>query len=142
MISNAGVQTGIILMPVLPFISDTDEELDLLFSRSAENGCGYVIPEPLRVTSSGNQRETCFGVLREHFPGLVKRYEELYPARQFGPKFGSGPRDNAYLSGLLKRIDEVSRRYSLPTVFPRIPEPQSERRGAISRRQCTLDHFI
>jgi DNA repair photolyase len=106
-ISDAGIHTGIILMPVLPFISDTNEELDLLFSRSAEKGCEYVIPELLRVTSSGKQRDMCFGVIRKHFPALVKRYEELNPARQFGPKFGSGPRDNAYRSGLLKRIDEV-----------------------------------
>jgi len=141
-ISDAGIQTGIILMPVLPFISDSNEELNLLFSRSTENGCEYVIPEPLRVTSSGKQRDMCFGVLREHFPALVKRYEELYPARQFGPKFGSGPKDNAYLSALLKRIDEVSRRYDITTIFPRIPEPRPEKRGAISRCQCTLDRFM
>jgi len=141
-ISDAGVQTGIILMPVLPFISDADEELDLLLSRAAENGCEYVVPEPLRITCSGKQRDMCFDVLRRHFPALVKRYEELYPARRFGPKFGSGPRGSAYLSCLLKRIDEVSRRYGLPTVFPRIPEPRPEMREPISRRQCTLDRFM
>ena len=141
-ISYAGIHTGIILMPVLPYISDTEEELDLLFSESAEKGCEYVIPEPLRVTSSGKQRDMCFGVIRKHFPALVKRYEELYPARQFGPKFGSGPRDNVYRSGLLKRIDETSRRYGIPTVFPSIPEPQSGRRETISKRQCTLDLFM
>jgi DNA repair photolyase len=141
-ISDAGIHTGIILMPVLPFISDTKEELNTLFSRSAEKGCEYVIPELLRVTSSGKQRDMCFGIIRKHFPELVKRYEELYPARQFGPKFGSGPRDNAYRSGLLKRIGEVSRRYGLPTAFPSIQEPRSERRETISKRQCTLGSFL
>ncbi len=141
-VSDSGIQTGIILMPVLPFISDSDEVLDLLFSKAVENGCQYIVPEPLRVTASGDQRKMWFDVLRRCFPALVERYERLYPASTFGPKFGSGPRDIGYSYELSKKMDRFSEQYKIPTEFPRPPEPRSGKRPMISRYQNTLDSFM
>lgn len=141
-ISEAGIQTGIILMPVLPFISDTDDELDLLFSMAVENDCQYIVPESLRLTSSGGQREMWFNILRKYFSGLVGQYEELYPPSPSGPKFGSGPTDIGYLSELSKKIAGYSERYNIPTKFPKPPTPKFEKRPIISKHQNTLDSFM
>jgi len=35
-IADCGITTGIILMPILPFISDAKEELQALFSEAAK----------------------------------------------------------------------------------------------------------
>ncbi len=118
-LSGAGISTDAILMPVLPYISDTEEELDSLFSTLKEKGCGHIIPEPLRLTSSGPQRDTFLEALEGFTPSLVKRYERLYPARSDGWKFGTGPRNMDYIGTLIKRIEVLSRKYGIPTIFDR-----------------------
>ena len=143
-ISDNGILTGILLMPVLPFISDTEDDLDRLFSNAAENGCHYIVYEPLRVTSNGPQRDMCFNVLKRHFPDLVERYERLYPNNIYGPKFGAGPIDTGYLDRLSERIERLSKKYNIATCFPK-PEfetKQIESKQIISRFQNTLDKFM
>ena len=138
-ISDEGILTGIVLMPVLPFISDTEEELERLFSRAAENGCHYIIYEPLRVTSSGPQRTMCFNVIKEYFPHLAEEYEHLYPHNSYGPKFGSGPNNYRYLHTLSERIEFLGEKYDISTTFPR---PVFKNKQKAARSQNTLDRFM
>ena len=141
-VSDAGISTGIILMPVIPHISDTDECLDTLFSKASECGCQYIVPEPLRIRSTGNQREMCFNTLRQHFPHLIGRYKKLYPASPSGPKFGSGPQDPNYLQSLSKRIHSFAKNYGIPVEFPRFTKREPGRARAMAGRQRTLDSFM
>ncbi len=118
-LSDAGIPTDAILMPILPYISDTEEELDRLFSTVKGKGCGHMIPGPLRLTSSGPQRDAFLEVIKEYSPSLLGRYEKLYPARGHGWKFGTGPQSVDYMNDLNKRIGILSRRYNIPTMFER-----------------------
>jgi len=138
-ISDEGILTGILLMPVLPFISDTDEELERVFSNAVKNGCHYIVYGPLRVTSSGPQRAMFFSVLKTHFPHLIERYELLYPFGIHGPKFGSEPADLGYLRMLSDRIERLAEKYNVATCFPK---PELEDKQVISRFQNTLDGFL
>ena len=138
-ISDKGILTGILLMPVLPFISDTEDELDMLFSKAVENGCNYIVYEPLKVTSSGSQRAMCFNVLKKHFPHLIEKYEQLYPYNIYGHKFGSGPTDFEYLRMLTERIERLAEKYNISTCFPK---PEFKIKQIISRYQNTLDQFL
>ena len=138
-ISQEGIMTGILLMPVLPFISDTGEELERTFAAASQGGCHYIVHEPLKLTSRGPQREMFFDVLGEHFPHLVERYEHLYPRNVYPQKFGSGPSDAGYLRELSDRMEVMADRFGIPTRFP---EPEFGETSIISRRQNTLDDFI
>jgi DNA repair photolyase len=138
-ISDAGILSGILSMPVLPFISDTEAELEMLFSGAVENGCRYIVYEPLKITNSGPQRVMCFNVLEEHFPQLMEKYERLYPYGTYGPKFGSGPTDPGYLRMLHDRIERLAAEYDVSTSFP---NPEFGSRQTISRYQNTLDGFL
>lgn len=138
-ISDEGILTGILLMPVLPFISDTEEELDRLFSEAAKNGCRYIVYEPLKLTASGPQRTKFLHVLHEHYPHLMDRYKQLYPYVAHGRKFGAGPSDPQYLRVLSKRIEVLSGEYDISTSFP---VPEFDNRQMISRYQNTLDQFL
>lgn len=117
-LSGRGISTGITLMPILPFISDTDKTLEHVFSEAAAVGCSYVIPEPLRVTGVGPQRNNVFQVIRKYYPELLPKYEQLYPRDPYGPKFGTRPRSRIYLYDLFQRIRVKGRRYKISTKFP------------------------
>jgi DNA repair photolyase len=117
-LSSKGILTGIILMPILPFISDTDKVLERVFSEAEAVGCSYVIPEPLRVTGVGPQRNNVFQVIRKYYPELLPKYERLYPRNPYGPEFGTRPRSRIYLYDLFQRIRAKGRKYEMSTKFP------------------------
>lgn len=118
-LSGRGALTGITLMPILPFISDTNKVLEHVFSEAASVGCSYVIPEPLRVTGVGPQRNNLFQVIRKYYSGLLPKYERLYPKDPYGPEFGTRPRSRTYLYNLFQRIRAKGRKYKISTTFPR-----------------------
>lgn len=138
-ISNAGISTGIHLMPVLPYISDTQEELERLFDKASKNGCQYIIYNPLRVAGSGPQRKKWFDTLREYFPSLVKKYEKLYPYEKDAYKFGHVPRDSTYLKELSKKIAVLGERYGIDD---NISQPKIDKEPTISNKQKSLGNFM
>ena len=78
--SDAGLFTGITLMPVLPFIEDTDENILGIVRTAAECGVRIIYPA-FGMTLRGNQREYYFRKLDEIFgkESPVQRY-----IKQFG----------------------------------------------------------
>lgn len=136
-ISEAGISTGLFLMPVLPYISDDQQRLERLFKEASKSGCQYIIHDPLRVAGSGLQRENWFSTLREHSPSLMGRYEDIYPYRENAYKFGNVPRDIAYLRELSKKVAALGRKYEMGD---NISRPEISRMPVILR-QRTLDGF-
>lgn len=75
--SEAGLKTGITLMPVLPFIDDTEENI-LGIVRTAHN-CGVKIIYPaFGMTLRQNQRDYYYQKLDALFPGMSDRYRQYY----------------------------------------------------------------
>ncbi|WIV12438.1 radical SAM protein [Proteiniborus sp. MB09-C3] len=72
-ISEAGIFTGILMCPILPFINDTDENIKLIVKAAAENGASFVSPY-LGVTLRQNQRLYFYQQLDILFPGLKQKY--------------------------------------------------------------------
>jgi DNA repair photolyase len=85
-IAKAGILTGISMMPILPGLCDTDENLEATVRWTAEHGGRFVLAGGL--TLADQQRDYLFGVLRNRFPDLVPLYERLYPAGSHGPVRG------------------------------------------------------
>ncbi len=140
-ISNAGISTGLHLMPVLPYISDTQEELECLFDKASKNGCQYIIYNPLRVAGSGPQRKKWFDTLREYFPSLVKKYEKLYPYEKDAYKFGHVPRDSTYLKELSKKIAILEKKYGIDNNI-NISRPKIDKKSITSNKQKSLSDFM
>ena len=68
--------TGISMMPILPRLGDTDENLEATIRCTAEHGGCFVIAGGL--TLADQQRDCFFGVLRDRFPDLLPLYERMY----------------------------------------------------------------
>ena len=76
-LSDAGISTGILLMPVLPFIEDTEENISDIITLAHKNGAKFIYPA-FGVTLRQNQREWFFDRLDESFPGLKEKYIRVY----------------------------------------------------------------
>lgn len=72
-LSGKGIFTGILLMPVLPFIEDSPENILEVVRLGRECGARFIFPA-FGVTLRQNQRDWFFGELDETFPGLKQQY--------------------------------------------------------------------
>lgn len=75
-----GVFAGILLMPVLPFIGDTEENILGIVQRAKDCGARFIYPM-FGVTLRGNQRQWFYDRLDEGFPGVRAQYERTYGER-------------------------------------------------------------
>lgn len=77
-LSENQIFTGILLMPVLPFLEDDDKNISEIISLASANGAKFIYPA-FGVTLRQNQRDWYYKKLDEHFPGLRQKY-----IKQFG----------------------------------------------------------
>lgn len=80
--ADSGLFTGITMMPVLPFIEDTEENIRTVVRRAHECGVRCIYPF-FGVTLRANQREYFLDRLDECFPGkgLRERYVKYFGNR-------------------------------------------------------------
>jgi DNA repair photolyase len=116
-----GLYTGVSLMPVLPFLEDTPENIAAIVHQAAEAGAQYIIPW-ISVTLRNRQRDYYYQQLDRLFPGLRQRYELTY-----GDAYHCKPPQAHHLYTLLKEacaqagLDTAIKPYQLlpaqPTLF-------------------------
>jgi len=75
-LSNEGIIVGTVFMPILPFISDTDENVKAIVRKTKEAGGSYVLDGGLTLRGYCGTRFYRF--LREYDESLVPKYERLY----------------------------------------------------------------
>lgn len=75
-----GIFAGIMMNPVLPFMTDKEEDIKKLVRLAAESGAKF-IHTYMGMTLRANQRDYYFEKLEKHFPGLKQRYIQYYGDR-------------------------------------------------------------
>lgn len=76
-LSKAGVYCGILLMPVLPFITNTEENILEIINKAKQAGAKYIL-NAMGMTLRDQQREYYYKKLDVHFPGLKEIYNEKF----------------------------------------------------------------
>jgi len=76
-LAEAGLFTGILLMPVLPFIEDSSENILAIVQRAYESGAKFIYPA-FGVTLRQNQRDYFYQRLDEQFPTVKQRYVKTF----------------------------------------------------------------
>jgi DNA repair photolyase len=79
-LAAAGIETGVMLMPVLPFIEDSEENVTAVVERAVDSGAHHVVAF-FGLTMRDRQRAYFYAQLDRHFPGLRRRYERTYGDR-------------------------------------------------------------
>lgn len=103
-----GFLSGISMMPLLPFISDTTESLNHMFSTFKNCGADYVLPAT--ITLFGNEKADSktlvMNVVRKHYPELTERYEKYFNNSHELPAY--------YRNAFYKKMQELNKEYDLP----------------------------
>lgn len=76
-LAKAGIYTGITLMPLLPFINDTPDNIRNIIRRAKDCGVSYVIPM-FGLTLRKGSRDYYYRALDEQFPGMKLQYQKRY----------------------------------------------------------------
>ena len=105
-LSEAGIFTGI-LMPVLPFLEDNEENVISIVRKAHEAGAKFIYPA-FGMTNEERQQEWYYAKLKEIFPeeDYVSRYQKRYgsainvPVPE-PPLFGRHSRRNAKMQDSL-----------------------------------------
>lgn len=115
-LSLRGILAGITLMPVLPFIEDTTDNIRRIVAFAAENGAKYILPT-FGMTLRDRQRSYYYAKLDHHFPGLRSHYEKA-----FGGRYSAAAQNARKLAELFGELCEKHRIATRMPVF--VPQPR------------------
>lgn len=114
-LSDNGIFAGILLMPVLPFIEDNEENIGGIISRASESGARFIYPA-FGMTLRQNQRDWYYRKLDEQFPGIRQKY-----MKQFGGSYSCHSPEAEKLwklfsrkceeCGILYRMEDIIKAY-------------------------------
>lgn len=76
-LSDAGLFAGVLLMPVLPFIEDTEANVTGIVERAHQSGARFIYPA-FGVTLRQNQRDWFYNKLDELFPSVKEKYIKTF----------------------------------------------------------------
>ncbi|HXT90769.1 MAG TPA: radical SAM protein, partial [Trebonia sp.] len=102
-LNDAGLRCGVLMGPVVPYLSDSPAQLEAAVRGAAEAGAVHVTPIVLHLRPGA--REWFLGWLREAHPDLVPRYAELYGRGAYARK--------EYQSRIGAQVRELAERYGV-----------------------------
>lgn len=102
-IREAGLACGVLVMPVLPWLTDSEEHLDRAFTMLAEAGATSVATSALHLRPGA--REWYLQWLEREHPELVERYRRLYA--------GGANAEREYQDWLRDRVRTIRRSHPL-----------------------------
>jgi len=107
---DGGISAGVAFIPVLPFISDTEEELERMVSEASFADFVFVGSLTLFGTRPGDSKARYFEFLKRYDPDLIPRYKRLFRI------FSAPP--SAYQRKLMEVSRRLSRKYSVNLGLP------------------------
>jgi DNA repair photolyase len=107
-LNAAGISCGVLMAPIIPFLTDSPQALAGAVKAIAEAGAAHISPIVLHLRPGA--REWFMGWLGEHHPDLVPRYGRLYGKGSYAPK--------AYQQQVTGRVHELARKYGVGRMGP------------------------
>ncbi|MGH3320807.1 MAG: hypothetical protein ACRDN9_11600 [Streptosporangiaceae bacterium] len=107
-LNDAGVPCGVLMAPILPYLTDAPAALEATVREIADAGATHVSPIVLHLRPGA--REWYMRWLGEHHPELVGRYRDLYRRGAYAPK--------AYQNDISGRVRALARRFGVGAARP------------------------
>ncbi|MDR2965386.1 MAG: radical SAM protein [Treponema sp.] len=76
-LSGKGIITGVLMDPVIPYITDTIENVQEMVKKAKDHGAKYIYISTL-VTMADIQRDYFLQEAEKHFPGISQKYKERF----------------------------------------------------------------
>jgi DNA repair photolyase len=118
-LNENGIASGVLMAPVLPYLSDSPEQLRATVRAIAEAGATSVTPLVLHLRPGA--REWYMAWLSVHHPRLLTRYKALYADGAYAPTW--------YQRRITRQVHEFATEYGIgPSRRPprQAPPPQAE----------------
>lgn len=105
--SDNGFLCGVNAMPLLPFITDSDEELEKIIAAAKRYGANYIFMAGLTLSGSEERdsKQLVFKFLRNHYPHLIEKYKKMYGSVYY-PSW-------QYQQQLKRRADALCEKYKI-----------------------------
>ena len=108
-LADAGIHTGVTMMPILPFIEDTEENITQLVEMAHKAGAEYILPW-FGMTLRAGSRDWYYEQLDKRFPGIKQKY-----VRQFGGSYECNSPNWRQLDDVFQKLIY---KYKIPTQMP------------------------
>ena len=102
-LSEHGLRCGVLMGPVVPFLSDSPAQLEATVRQVAEAGATHVSPIVLHLRPGA--REWFLAWLAANHPALVSRYRGLYGSRAYAPR--------DYQERIAGQVRDLAQRYQV-----------------------------
>jgi DNA repair photolyase len=108
-LNDAGLRCGVLMGPVVPFLSDSPAQLDVAVRRIAAAGATHVTPIVLHLRPG--TREWFLSWLRSAHPELTERYAQFYARGAYAPR--------EYQARIAGQVRELAERHGVGQSTPR-----------------------
>ncbi|OQB59660.1 MAG: Radical SAM superfamily protein [Bacteroidetes bacterium ADurb.Bin141] len=117
-LSEEGIFTGILMMPILPFIEDTEDNISRIVELAYQSGAKFIYPA-FGVTLRQSQRDWYYKKLDEAFPAVkekyIKNFGGSYECRSLKAKeLRSLFQYKCNKFGILYKMKDIIMEYKLP----------------------------
>ncbi len=108
-----GVICGMYLLPVIPFITDSEEQIDRSVKAAADAGLDYIHFGGMTL-KDGRQRQYFESVIERHYPEELGKYRKIYTGDRWGQAIGK------YYDWIHKSLLKAAKEHNIPL---RVPKP-------------------
>jgi DNA repair photolyase len=110
-LKQSGFLCGVNAMPILPWISDTEEELEKIISAASGHGADYILVGGLTLfgNNPADSKILYYEFLKRYDPSLIPKYEKMYETNFFPSK--------RYRETLKQKAERISTKYNLRTAI-------------------------
>lgn len=84
-LTSAGLLTGVNAMPLLPYISDSFDEMEKIFAAAKTHGASYIFPAGLTLFGDGpsDSKTLFYKFLERYNPSLLPLYRRVYDQQTY-----------------------------------------------------------
>ncbi|TCL57638.1 DNA repair photolyase [Kineothrix alysoides] len=75
-LKKAGITVGVLMIPIFPYINDSENEMENIIRTLADYKVDYVIPDILNLRGDSKFKIKQF--IKEYYPDLTEAYNDLY----------------------------------------------------------------
>ena len=106
-LNEAGVQCGVLVAPILPGLSDSQDQLKEVIDAALDAGAIHIYPILLHLRPV--VREEYMGWLQDTYPELVTSYEDLYRGRSYAAASDKSALDKKFKAAMEGRKTVAAR---------------------------------
>lgn len=102
-----GFYSGVSLMPLLPYISDTGANLHLMFKTFKDLGINYIFPATLTLFGNGpsDSKTLVLRAIEKNYPNLSEKYKSFFESSNEMPAY--------YSKAFYTKVKDLSKTYGL-----------------------------